>query len=68
MVWINLATFVAVLIVNQLISQLDTNKTRNLNRLTYIEKCGQTQGQQKTTLPKENNLPHGEVKSESENP
>lgn len=47
---------------------MDTNKTRNLNRLAYIEKCGQTWGQQKTTLPKENNLPHGEVKSESENP
>ena len=55
--------------MNQFISQLDNNQTRNLNRLTYIAKHGATKNA--LTLLTENDLPYGEVtevRGENENP
>lgn len=67
MVWINLATFVAVLIESTYIS-VGYQQNKKSKQTDIYWKVSSNIGQQKTTLRKENNLPHGEVKSESENP
>lgn len=50
MIWLNLANkkiWLWQFELNQFISQLDNNKTRNLIRSTYITKRGQTWGDKK---------------------
>ena len=67
MVWINLATFVAVLIESTYIS-VGYQQNKKSKQTDIYWKVRSNIGQQKTPLPKENNLPHVVVKSESENP